>query len=35
VVPVTALAVHDRVIAIGPGRAVAYLVVADRPEIKG
>jgi WD40 repeat protein len=34
-IPVTALAIHDRAIAIGLGRAVAYLTVADRPEIDG
>jgi hypothetical protein len=33
-VPATALAVHDRAIAIGLGRAVTYLVVSDQPEIE-
>ena len=34
-VPVTALAVQDRAIAIGLGRAVAYLTFADGLEIAG
>jgi hypothetical protein len=30
--PVDALAVHGRAIAIGLGRAVAYLMIVERPE---